>query len=412
MRAAYLNSSIGEYRLVDFIGEGGMGEVYRAVHGTIGRVVAVKVLTHAAQSTGFIERFRNEARIQASLHHPNIAALYDFQEIHGRPCIIMEYVDGHVLMDRIAGWGALQVNEALYVLRAIAEAMEYVHNQGVVHRDIKSNNIKISSTGEVKLLDFGIAKGNASPSLTMTGDVIGTLQYLSPEQIKGGVADSRSDIWAMGVLLYEMVTARLPFDSTTLGDLFNKISKASYPTPTTLNPSLPREVEAIVSRCLRKNPADRYQNAGALVRDINQILTIAPASRSSDRSESSPPISQRKKSTGKLAAAASLIIGVLALGIYFVIPSDPEPPSPPANKNAATPAKPQRPVKSVQIESVEGPAEVYLNGQRVGTTPYKLNAPVGERVRLVLKREGFNDRQEEFDVTERNVYTFSMNKKE
>jgi serine/threonine-protein kinase len=323
----------------------------------------------------------------------------------------MEYVDGQVLMDRIAGWGALPVNEALYVLRAVAEAIEYVHNQGVVHRDIKSNNIKISSTGEVKLLDFGIAKGNASPSLTMTGDVIGTLQYLSPEQIKGGVADSRSDIWAMGVLLYEMVTARLPFDATTLGDLFNKISKASYPTPTTLNPSLPREVEAIVSRCLRKNPADRYQNAGALIREINQVLTVAPASRSTDKSSGPPTGSQGKKNVAKLSAAASLVLAVLAVAVYLVIPSDPGPGTAPANKNAA-PAKPQRPVKSVQIESIEGPAEVYLNGQRVGTTPYKLDAPVGERVRLVLKREGFNDRQEEFDVTERNVYTFSMNKKE
>ena len=411
MRAAYLNSSIGEYRLVDFIGEGGMGEVYRAVHCTIGRVVAVKVLTHEAPSASFIERFRNEARIQASLHHRNIAALYDFQELHGKPCIIMEYVDGQVLMDRIEGWGALPVNEALYVLKAVAEAIDYVHGQGVVHRDIKSNNIKISSLGEVKLLDFGIAKAGTSPSLTLTGDVIGTLHYLSPEQIKGGVADSRSDIWAMGVLLYEMVTGRLPFDSTTLGDLCNKISKASYAMPTTVNPSLPREVEAIVSRCLRKNATDRYQTAGNLIKDIQQIETRSPVSPAA--SEVRPSAGRRKMSMAKLSVAASFVIAILAFGIYLAIPSEPASSSPaPANKNVATVVNPLRPVKSLRIEAVEGPAEVYLNGQRVGTTPYKLDAPVGERVRLVLKREGFDDRQEEFDVTERNVYTFSLNKKQ
>ena len=433
-RALFLNSSIGEYRLVDFLGEGGMGEVYRGVHSKIGRVVAVKVLTREAANSGFIERFRNEARIQSSLNHPNIATLYDFLEANGQPCIIMEFVDGQVLMDLIAARGALSSDETLHILHSVVEALQYVHGQGVVHRDIKSNNIKINSAGEIKLLDFGIAKGGSSPSLTMTGDVIGTLHYLSPEQIRGGIADSRSDIWALGVLMYEMITGRLPFEATTLGDLCDKISKSTYVAPSALNLSLPREVEGILSRCLKKKPEDRYQTAADLLRDIRgakaitQRLNTAPTviARTNHktvpaRMPSLPAAEPAPKSRTKLWLVASIVACalVIVIGIYLIIPgsdtvipsASPGPgPAPQSNRNAA-PAVAQHPLKSLRIESMEGPAEVYIDGKHVGTTPYPLEAPVGERVHLVLKRDGFLDRHEEFEVTERNVYTFSLNKK-
>ena len=430
-RALFLNSSIGEYRLVDFLGEGGMGEVYRGVHSKIGRVVAVKVLTREAANSGFIERFRNEARIQSSLNHPNIATLYDFLEANGQPCIIMEFVDGQVLMDLIAARGALAADETLRILQSVVEALQYVHSQGIVHRDIKSNNIKINSSGEIKLLDFGIAKGGSSPSLTMTGDVIGTLHYLSPEQIRGGVADSRSDIWALGVLMYEMITGRLPFEATTLGDLCDKISKATYLTPSALNLSLPREVERILARCLKKRPEDRYQSAADLLRDIRhardttQNLSAAPTvlSRADNRTVPAPltpaaTVAPVPKSRAKLWAVAALVFCALLIGIYVMIPgsetatpSAAPGPEPQANKNAAQAITPNAPMKSVRIESMEGPAEVFIDGNLVGVTPYPLEAPIGKRVHLVLKREGFQDRQEEFEVTERNVYTFSLKNK-
>src|SRR5215213_7690581 len=174
-RAFYTNQTVGEYRVVDFLGAGGMGEVYRAVHSKLGRIAAVKVLTQATNSSGFVERFFNEARIQASLQHPNIATLYDFLEVGGQPCIIMEYVDGQSLSERIQAYGALPLSETIFVFQAVAEAISYVHQHGVIHRDIKSNNIKISSSGQVKLLDFGIAKGQMSPGLTEAGSIIGTL---------------------------------------------------------------------------------------------------------------------------------------------------------------------------------------------------------------------------------------------
>src|SRR5919107_258609 len=198
-----LDSMVGEYRLIDFLGEGGMGEVYRGVHAKLGRVAAVKVLNASARrEQGFVERF---------------------------------------------------FNEALRIFASLADAIAYVHSHGVIHRDIKSNNVKISTQGAVKLLDFGIAKGGASPALTQTGSVVGTIEYLSPEQLSTGHADQRSDIWALGVLLYEMLTGRVPFQATTIGALCAQISNAEYPPLRQLNPAAPASVEQIVSRCLKKN---------------------------------------------------------------------------------------------------------------------------------------------------------------
>src|SRR5919107_325233 len=275
-RAFDTNQTVGEYRIVDFLGAGGMGEVYRAVHSKIGRVAAVKVLTaQAAQGSGFVERFLNEGRIQANLKHPNVATLYDFCEVQGQPCIIMEYVDGQTISERIAAYGApLAPAETVYVFEKVCEAIEYIHRNGVIHRDIKSNNIKISSQGQVKLLDFGIAKGQTSQQLTQVGSVIGTLQYLAPELVRGGTADARGDIWALGVLLYEMVTGRTPFDAATIGDLCDRIERVEYAPPAQANPGVPREVAAIISRCLRKNPAERYATAGELLADARRLAGV------------------------------------------------------------------------------------------------------------------------------------------
>src|ERR671916_172806 len=246
-RAFDTNQTVGEYRVVDFLGAGGMGEVYRAMHSKIGRVAAVKVLTaQATQTAGFVQRFFNEARIQASLQHPNVATLYDFCEVQGQPCIIMEYVDGQTVSERIAAYRApLPLSETVHVFEKVCEAIDYIHRHGVIHRDIKANNIKISSTGQVKLLDFGIAKGQDSRQLTQAGSVIGTLQYLAPELIRGGTADASGDIWALGVLLYEMVTGRMPFDAATVGDLCDRIGRVEYAPPAQVNPGVPREVSAV-----------------------------------------------------------------------------------------------------------------------------------------------------------------------
>ena len=429
-RGYLIGQTVGEYRVVDFLGAGGMGEVYRAEHSKIGRVAAVKVLTQAiGGSRSFVERFFNEARIQASLQHPHIATLYDFLEVGGQPCIIMEYVDGQSLCERIGAYGALPLSETVFIFRAVVEAIGYIHQHGIIHRDIKSNNIKISSAGQVKLLDFGIAKGQMSPGLTEAGSIIGTLLYLSPEHLKGGTSDARGDIWALGVLLYEMVTGRMPFESETLGDLCEKIDKGAYTPPVQLHSGVPREVTNIIARCLKKNPAERYQTAQDLLRDVGKLSALVASPGLSDEVNQTsrpdvPPSSAGSKNVLLLAGAgAAVVVLLLAVGGAFMWMMSPSP-APNANVNsvakglsgapaasAATPARAGGTEKSIEVFLTEGRAEVYRDGQLLGTTPHKLNAQVGERIKLTLRREGYRDEPVDFTVSEsKRDYAFKMTK--
>jgi len=429
-RALEPNQSIGEYRIVDFIGAGGMGEVYRAIHSKIGRIAAVKVLTQATQSSGFVDRFFNEARIQASLQHPNIATLYDFCEVAAQPCIIMEYIDGQAISERIAAYGALPLTETIYVFERVCEAIEYIHSHGVIHRDIKSNNIKISSQGQVKLLDFGIAKSQTSQQLTQVGSVIGTLQYLAPELIRGGTADERGDIWALGVLLYEMVTGRVPFEAATIGDLCDKIDRVSYAPPAQLNSAVPREVAQIIARCLKKNPAERYNSAGELLADVRRLnaLVSQPGLSSTVSEAATEYVEAKSVGSSKLplvigAVAGVFVIAALAVLIYaFTRPSD-TPVASDNSSNVANTAKgltsnTARPSASldpqervVRISINDGRAEVYRGEEPLGTTPYPYHGKLGEHVSLTLRREGYQDTPAEFVVGEKKEYMYEMKKK-
>jgi serine/threonine-protein kinase len=394
---ALLNSCVGEYRLIDFLGAGGMGEVYRAVHSKIGRVAAVKILNRTAQIPGSLERFLNEARIQARLSHPNIAALYDFLELNGQPCIVMEYVDGHTLDQLIRSRGALPLQEAIRIFRAIVEAVAYIHSKGIIHRDIKPNNIKINSAGQVKLLDFGIAKSEDVPKLTATGSIIGTVQYLSPEQIEGHAADFRSDIWALGVLLYEMVSGRLPFEATTIASLCGKILKADYAPP----PSIPAAVEAIIARCLKKNPSSRYQSTQEILQDIDRLQATDPTSV--ERPAKAQPAWNRLALSSAAAALAILAL----VGLFAFRESPPLQVEPPTAQTNAEQAKGN--LRTIRINTLEGQAEVYRDGQFIGMTPCYIQAQLGERVVLTLKRNGFSDERVEFLVTEaKKEYTIVM----
>lgn len=419
----FLNMTVGEYRLVDFLGAGGMGEVYRAVHTKLGRVAAIKVLTNSSRGGDFVERFFNEARIQASLQHPNIATLYDFLELQGRPCIVMEYVDGQTLSDMVRPHGPLPLDDALRIFESVVDAIACVHEHGIVHRDIKSNNIKISSKGQVKLLDFGIAKGQTSPGLTEAGSVVGTLEYLSPEQLATGTADFRSDIWALGVLLYETTTGRVPFEAQTLGTLCEKIGRAEYPPPLQINPALPRDLVAIISRCLKKSPSERFASAKALQDEVRKLRASLDAHtqraqvstpRQSTREEVRPPVETQTwlaRHWLKLAGAAVLgaVILIFAVaGIIYGVAGGHGADDGPAGRIPSMGEK----IRSIKIEMSDGPARIYRGDELLGEfRSVDIAARVGESVTLRFEREGHTPKVVTFDVEENTRgYTFKMDR--
>ncbi len=415
--ATLLGLQIGDYQLVEFLGAGGMGEVYRAVHTRSNRSVAVKVLHRARGNATFVERFRNEARIQADLKHPNIATLYDFIEYEGRLCIIMEYIDGPSLDARIRQAGRLPVAEALRVFQSVVEALDYTHRQGVVHRDVKPHNVKISRRGEVKLLDFGIAKGETSPGLTAVGAVVGTPEYLSPEQLRGKPADPRSDVWALGVLLYEMVTGRIPFEAPSLINLYKKIDEADYARPSTLASGVPPALEAILARCLQRRPANRYQTAGELLQDVKRCADelATQASRAptltqiytrlknpvAGRSRPSLPRLKRPHLQSVFASIeqywryymiglAAVLLVVVGIAVRPLIQGG-------GATSRQTDVHPGTD-HTVMIDVNGLPADVYRDGERLGVTPYSLQTWIGEHVELTLRRDGYFDEMMVFDV--------------
>lgn len=407
------NSTMGEYRIVEFLGEGGMGQVYRAVHTRIDRTVAIKILTQTSESV-IVQRFLNEARIQASLRHPGVAALYDFIEDRGRSVIIMEYVDGQTVQEIISREGAWSAERALPVLRSCAGTLAYVHSQRVVHRDLKSANLKITTAGETKLLDFGIATAQMASRLTTAGFVIGTFQSLSPEQARGESATAASDIWAFGVLAYEMLTASLPFEGATQMELFSKIMKASFSPPAVLRPGIPADLERVIVRCLRKNPGDRYPSMDALIADLDQAASRIGSQRQAKLAMN------RGVLMGSLAA--TLLLAVALVGLLRSPGTSPRASSsqviapaaasPAPSSVSALDSSQAADLKRVTIDVPDGVAEVWQDGQQIGQTPFVISKPSGDSVKLVLHQSGYEDMPVQFEVSQRSEYIYLMHRKD
>jgi serine/threonine protein kinase len=289
-------SRLGPYRIVDALGAGGMGEVYRAEDSRLGRQVAIKVLPEMfSGDPERMARFEREARLLASLTHPNIAAIHGLEEADGKRFIVMELVEGETLAERIAQ-GALPLDESLEVCRQIGEGLEAAHERGVIHRDLKPANIKITPDCKVKILDFGLAKAfqgetpaaDASKSPTLTdqmtraGVILGTAAYMSPEQAKGKPVDKRTDIWAFGCILFECLTGGRAFAGDSVTETLASVLKGE-PAWNDLPASTPTITRLLLRQCLQRDPARRLRDIADARFQIAETLTIEGAIAAPDQ---------------------------------------------------------------------------------------------------------------------------------
>lgn len=264
----------GRYELLERIGGGGMALVYKGRDTLLGRNVAVKVLRHQyVHDEEFIRRFRREAQSAASLSHPNVVSVYDVGQEEDTHYIVMELVEGTNLNDKIKQQAPLQPTEAVHIAVQICDALDHAHTNGIIHRDIKPHNILIGKNGRVKVTDFGIARAATSSSITQTGSVIGSVHYFSPEHAKGVAAGEKSDLYSLGIVLYEMVTAKLPFLGESPISVALKHLQEQVEEPRVINPLIPQSVENIILKALRKRPEERYATAGEMLRDLEMCLS-------------------------------------------------------------------------------------------------------------------------------------------
>src|SRR6202521_3119681 len=308
-------TKLGSYEVLSAIGAGGMGEVYQAHDTKLGRDVAIKVLPEAfAHDAERLSRFQREAKMLAALNHPNIATIYGLEQSGGTSYLVMELVSGETLAERVKRDGAVPIEEALDIAKQIAEALEAAHEKGIIHRDLKPANVKVTLEGKVKVLDFGLAKafeGDAasedmsnSPTLSMAGTmhgvILGTAGYMSPEQAKGKAVDKRTDIFAFGAVLYELLTGKRLFEGE---DAAHTLAAVIMQEPDLS--AAPAQVLPLLKRCLEKNPKKRLRDIG----DMELLLAEEPAA--------SAPLPSRPGSVAanKLAGGVAAMFGLVALAV-------------------------------------------------------------------------------------------------
>jgi Tol biopolymer transport system component len=329
------STKLGPYEVVAQIGVGGMGEVYQARDTKLGRSVAIKVLpANFVNDPERLSRFQREARMLAALNHPNIATIYGLEQFDGVHCLLMELVPGETLRERIARERPVPVEEALGICRQIAEALEAAHEKSIIHRDLKPANVKVTPEGKVKVLDFGLAKAFAgdaanddpsnSPTLSMAatthGVILGTAAYMSPEQARGKAVDKRTDIWAFGCVLYELLTGKQAFQGEDITDILAAVVRAE-PDWQALPVAIPAKIRDLLRRCLQKDKTLRLRDAGDARIEIQEALT-APAT--------AEPVAAQRKNRERVAwaaAAGALALTTIALSVVLVLRA-PKPPQP------------------------------------------------------------------------------------
>ena len=353
----------------------------------LNREAAVKILYQKELA----DRFDNEAYIQSSITHPNIARLYEYVSSGEMHCIIMEYVEGESLDTYIHKKGKLSNEETEKIIAQIASALSYLHGKDILHRDIKPQNFKLQADGTVKMLDFGIAKHKYSPKLTQQGFVVGTTEYMAPEQFQEQV-QQKSDIWSLGVMAYEMLTGYMPFEATNPISLRSKISKASFTDPKILVPQISEKLEAIIDKSIRVNPAIRISAA--------EIETLLKGKKI--KPEKKPDNTVIKFSTRhKQIIAAIFLLVIIITGIYQLSKKpekqEIEEPGQPA-VNTILPAE-QRKIK-IYVPGVQNAVIILRDGKRQ-PVPFEISGRSGDIVEFTIQADGYIDKHERIEISHR-----------
>jgi serine/threonine protein kinase len=372
-------TKVGRYEILAKVGQGAMGVVYRAQDPTIRRIVALKVLPADSAEVGGGEpdtrgqskagSFEREAQAAGALLHPNIVTLYDAGRDGSWYYLAMEFVEGGTFASEILREGKVKPERAAEVVAVVADALDFAHERGVIHRDIKPANLMILSDQTVKVADFGIAR--LTSSATMTSDtMVGTPYYMSPEQVRGGKIDGRSDLFSLGVVLYEALTGRKPFQAETLAAVLNAIMNSSPPPPHEVEASVPPELSAIVERAIARKPEERYARGKEMASELRRFLdTVRGVSAAASLT------AQKERKSSWLVAVAAAIVALVALGSALLL----------RGKGGSSP----RPgVGYLEFVSEPKGAEIFLDGNVVGRTPYTSEVTAGNH-EIEFRKEGY-----------------------
>lgn len=393
-------TEIAGYRLTTRLGSGGMGDVYKAYNAALNRTAAIKILHQKEMG----DRFRNEAYIQSSVTHPNIARLYEYLVTGETACIIMEYVDGDPLDVYLHKKGKLSNNEAENIIKQIAAALAYLHSKEILHRDIKPQNFKVQSNGIVTMLDFGIAKNKYTPKLTQQGYMVGTTEYMAPEQFRQQV-EKKSDIWSLGVLAYELVTGHMPFGADNAVAMRFKIEKGEYTKPRVLVSAVSEKLNIVIEKCLQVNPVNRISANG-----VETLLSDKKEDFAKRNKIVAPPQLKVNKKTGLIATVVVLLI----ILIVAVIPKGDN--SKPSEEGASgDKAGTEQPTAELQKLTIDVPnatnAYIVFPDGNTEKLPYVLSGKEGDNFQFTLQAEGYESKKIEVPITVgRKSYEYNLEK--
>lgn len=392
----------GRYQIIEKLGKGGMGEVYKVLDKEIKENIALKLLNpEVASDKATVERFRNELKFTRKITHKNVCRMYDFNKEKEDYYITMEYIHGEDLESSLRRVGQLSAGKAIFIAKQVCEGLVEAHRLGIVHRDLKPQNIMISKEGNVHIMDFGIARSLKAKGITETGMMIGTPHYMSPEQVEGKEVDQRSDIYSLGVVLYEMVCGRLPFEGDTLINIAVKQKTETPPGPSTLNPKVSEELSQLILRCMEKEKNKRYKKAENLLTELRNIDKGIPTTDRLIAEIEFKKVTPRKH----LVPLVLLFIAIITIAGYLFYDKVLQGGKKEKEKSTMiveptiqeTPFLAPQP-SYIEINSVPEGADVYVDNKFEGITPLKYEIPPGTYKIRIKKDPEYKEITDDLEV--------------